>query len=137
MVRNPWSRLVSAYHYGKASGRTLTNAKSFDQFVKDIDEYVWCEQFKKNLKSVHALNCVDWISDSDGNVLVDFVAKLENQQKDFNTICDKIGIPKQELPHYNKTEHKHYTEYYDDGTRELVAEKYAKDIEYFGYEFGD
>ena len=66
-----------------------------------------------------------------------FFIRFENLQQDFDTFCDKVNIPRQVLPHKNKSERKHYTEYYDNATRELVEKMYAKDLEYFGYKFGD
>jgi len=127
-VRNPWSRVVSLYH--RKEGIQMKNKMSFIQFVdwiKLATDTCNMPTPKKNMIDFFKLG---------NKVKIDFIGKLENLQEDFNIVCDKIGIPKQKLPHKNATQHKHYTEYYDDETRQIVAEKYAKDIEYFGYEFG-
>ena len=128
-VRNPYSRAVSTYKHW-----SWNSAKTFKDF---------CNSIKKEEYPSKCAKCAKWHSSTlsehlvEGNNLkVDFIIRVENMQKDLNIVCDKIGIPHQQLPHENKSEHRHYTEYYDDETREIVAEKYARDIEYFGYEFG-
>jgi len=133
-VRNPWDRVVSFYHYQIKRGwdfYPFDETIPFKKFVKN-----WLKQMPAQT-SLNTHPCYDWISDKDDNLLVDFIGRFENFQEDFNVVCDKIGIPHQKLPHKNKSKHKHYTEYYDDETKQIVAEKYAKDIEYFGYKFGE
>ena len=136
IVRNPWSRHVSAWQFARERYKR-TKKYSFRQFCMNLKNV--CPQRGINRIYYGLINRqqVDYITDDKKNIAVDFIGKVENLQEDFNTICDKIGIPRQELPHHNKSKHKHYTEYYDDETREIIAEKYAKDIEMFGYEFGE
>jgi chondroitin 4-sulfotransferase 11 len=132
-IRNPFARLVSVYFYIRAGGmcvpdkelrdRLQLTKKTFKQFVLD---------FNVLESGVHFLPQLSFMNECAASVSV---FRVENLQEDFNVVCDKIGIPQQQLPHHNKSKHKHYTEYYDDETREIVAQKYAKDIEYFGYKF--
>jgi hypothetical protein len=111
------------------------NSTHYKECVKFAEKF---KNFKNYVMSdgIELLTPLTWyIGDHSGNILIDYAGKNENLQNDFDTICDKIGIPKQKLPYKNKSKHKHYTEFYDEETRSIVAEKYAKDIEYFGYEF--
>ena len=130
-VRNPYDRILSEFKYAK---RIYSKFKSnFNGFVKRG----WGNSRRHSTIKQHIRPQYEFLYDTDGKCLVDFIGRFENLQEDFNIICDKIKIPHQELPHRNKTKHKHYTEYYDDEIREIVAKKYAKDIEYFGYKFGE
>ena len=127
-VRNPFSRAVSSWKY--ASGKHAGSFKNFCKNLKNLSNFGNNTEWHSTEQWVH-------LYDDKNNLIVDYVGRLESYQDDFNTISKKIGIPQQKLPHKNKTKHKHYTEYYDDETIELVAKKYAKDIEYFGYKFGE
>ena len=136
-VRNPWDRLVSQFFYLHKTNNTgaILRYKKFDKNTINFLTHPFID-FGSDIPRRY-MSFYDHLKNVEGKINLNFIGKMENFQKDLNTICDKIGIPKQELPHKNKTKHKHYTEYYDDETREIVAEKYAKDIEYFGYEFGE
>jgi hypothetical protein len=77
------------------------------------------------------------MEDASGNRVIDFVGRFENLQNDFDAVCDTIGVPRQQLLNSNHIQRKRYTEYYDEETREIVAKHHARDIEYFGYKFGE
>jgi hypothetical protein len=143
VIRNPWDRLVSYWKYrqGKIHAPIDGKMNIFNDWLKFISSLNLDDLRGKTEKS----NIPDFRMglDSQFNSLINKQNKInvnlvrfENLQNDFNTICDKIGIKRHHLPHKNKSRHKHYTEYYNEETKQIVAEKYEKDIEYFDYKFG-
>jgi chondroitin 4-sulfotransferase 11 len=122
-VRNPWDRMLSFYLFKKTNRAHIKIPD--DLSLKDF-LLTSAGQIKFNQHS--------YIESFDTS---SFIGRFENLQQDFDIICDKIGIPQRELQYANKSSHNHYTEYYDNETRRLVSEKFARDIDYFGYKFGE
>ena len=137
-VRNPWDRMVSmskfTYFYGV---RIKASKIRFGQYFNKNYPLEIDPRSKSHLGNFTSIENAIYLNIL--NADIDFVGRYENLQDDFNIVCDRIGIPREQLAHVQKARkpRKHYTEYYDDRTREIVAEKYAKDIEYFGYKFGE
>jgi len=128
-VRNPWARVVSLYT--RNDGIKKKYSLSFKEFVDWIELSTDTCVMPTPKKDMLDFCMVD------GQLEADFIGKLENFQEDFDTICFAIGLAPQKLPHANKSNHQPYTKFYDDATRSIVREKFARDIEYFDYEFGE
>ena len=128
-VRNPWDRIVSLYER-KEVGQ-LRDKMTFEQFVD------WIQYSSATCihSSPHRYQ-LDWFVDHNGNVLADFIGKFERLDEDWAFLATKLGID-EALPHWRANpRERHYTEYYDARTREVIANKFRIDIERFGYDFG-
>ena len=126
-MRNPWERRVSQYFYAKRM------AKKDFEWAKKISAISFYEFITKRNPDSQ----LNWVSDKKDNIAVDFLGSGKNLQNEFNVVCEKIGISYIQLPYKNVTNHKHYTEYYNDETFKIIANNCKKDIEYFNYKFGE
>jgi hypothetical protein len=143
-VRNPWDRLVSWWEMIRrnvAEGRpmngfqryVLGNAATFEDFIRNCgDEY----RDRDGSKWIYR-NQVEYLTDSDGTLLVDFVGRFENLPADFGFVAARLGLKSTLIPHVNRSTRRLYAEYYSDELRAIVAHRYARDIAAFGYEFGE
>jgi len=152
-VRNPYSRVVSLYHFHKLD----QGPHSFCEFIKLIYKDRHITNFIKD-SSKMSLNCQFELLTNGNNTNVTFswknqcawlpknnecffVGKLENLQNDLKRMCDKIEIPFEECDLWLKKKSsggKDFREYYDDDeVIDIVSQLYAEDIERFGYDFYD
>jgi chondroitin 4-sulfotransferase 11 len=129
-VRNPWDRAVSLYE--RREGMQLRNQMSFEGFID------WMKFASSTcIHPVPHRYQLDWFVDGSGNVLVDFIGRFERLNSDWRLVRTRLGI-NADLPeiNVNPDRPRDYTKYYTDSTKKIVRDRFAVDIEYFGYEFG-
>lgn len=138
-VRNPWDRLVSAYHFLREGGYGDADKAWFERelgMYADFDDFVRNWLRVENLhKHIHFCPQGEFLEDKNNSgVRVDYVGFYENIENDFNYIARRLGVDNY-LKKGNTSAHRSYKNYYSDTTREIVHGIYSKDIERFGYDF--
>ncbi len=139
VVRNPWARMVSRYFFTRIDAepsnadklRRGTTRKFHDEMFESWIYKIWVLHKIGRRKNSQLAKLVD----KDGLLLVDHVGRLENVQATLDWVSQKAGIDSITMPHINGTRKGHYAQYYNQATKEMVAEICRQDIEYFGYQF--
>ena len=134
-VRNPYARAVSMYFWS-STGLVCDSRIHFREWAR------FCFSAElyphRSLLSVrnHPSQQVQYIANNEGEILVDFVGKLENIEEDMGVVCKRLNIPFTHVPHENKgLASLDYRDYYDDETVEVVGNWFREDLEQFGYDF--
>lgn len=137
-IRNPFNRLVSLYEM------------IFRKWPIKPPFYLWLKSTKTNGKGGGGKNYDRWrmygtyslknyISDAQGNLLVDKIICLEDFDKEIPQLFKKLNI---ELPEDFKvvkknvrSRKKKVADYYSEKSKALVFERYQWEIEKFNYKF--
>lgn len=125
-VRNPWDWQVSLYHFARQKS---THWQHQHIGKMTFEEYIdWRVE-----KDLHTQK--EFVCDDKGEIIVDFIGKLENLQDDYRKICNMINVPYSELPKKNSSIHDDYRSYYNSKTIDIVAKAFEDDILTFNYSF--
>lgn len=125
LVRNPWDRMVSYYHWLQAQTfvhPAVTAAKSleFRSFLRE-------RQVQESFRLAPAASYVD-------RAPAPVFVRLEHLAQDLAPIEAHLGF-KLEIGHQNASDRGAYGLYYDVETQAIVEDICAQDIAQFGYRF--
>ena len=130
LVRNPWDRIVSYYHWLRAqhfdhNAVTLAKSHDFSGFLNHPETQA----------SLVANPYDKYVCDAFGTNHGDVFARIEYADADLAPFWAHVGfeVP---LPHVNRSDRaKSYQSYYSPSDRDLVGRLCAQDIGRFGYAF--
>lgn len=123
IVRNPWDREVSLYYWRYKKAEKLP---PFEDFVRR--RLILPERKTFEIYSI------------DGQIVATDVIRYETLAADFKSFVTSLGVENApELPNakgaFRPKGTRDYRDMYNDATRDVIARRYRREIETFGYTF--
>lgn len=138
VVRNPWDKMVSHYkHNIKTKPETMARRGSKENipFGEWLSLTLGPVKDKKYYnRPQHFLPQVEWLKDYQGRVVMDRVIRFEALAEGYRWVAQDLGLP-EGLPHLNATRSSTYHDFYDEASKQLVADWFSEDLAAFGYAF--
>ena len=139
ITRNPWDRAVSYFFWENRNNPALKPQKKIyhylgvpfnenDQLRRLFSTYIKNTAWPNN----------DCFYTLDDELCTDFVIRYEKLSEDYSKVCNKLGLPANTLPRLKggiRKQNSHYSNFYDEESIAIVAERHRNDIRLFGYEF--
>lgn len=124
VVRNPWERMVSGYHYYVRKNARILRQKNHP--INSFEEFLKKGEFGRTISIPQA----QFLPPS-----TSLIIRFENLNEEFKQIQEFYNTTHQ-LPHKNKSNHVHYSTYYTDQWMiDKVEKKFHQDVKRFNYEF--
>jgi hypothetical protein len=139
ITRNPWDKVISDFYWKKRQDPAINPRKRFYNYLgvpfnelgelkKTFSEFLQSGEWGNN----------DRFYIIDDQLCVDYVIRYENLLEDLGEVCRTVGLEACTLPRLKsglRRKRYHYSEYYDEESKEIVAEAHKNDIRLLGYEF--
>lgn len=130
LVRNPWDRVVSYYHWLR--GQTFDHPAVAHARGLSFHDFAQHPHTQASLRGSPARH---YMTDATGAERCDLFVRLEHMARDIASLEAHLGFAL-DLPHANRSGREAgYRGYYNADSRAAVAEACAEDIARFGYAF--
>ena len=139
-VRNPWDWAASQFCWNFGGNFPDRRLPRSGEFTADLADKIVTLLSGDAANGEEIQNQYTFLHDEEDNLLVDFVGRFEDRTNGLKHILENIGVPFEsgcgEHIHRTLNTDIDYEDFYTHGSKRVISNMFAKDIEAFNYQFG-